>query len=319
MNKDFNKTAAEIRKKFHGCYLKIIDKVDPMEVEVVNPEMLDFLEKEYFSKGKTVSFVANHTNSHDIPLAAKALKKHFYVVIAKEGLKLVQKIGFFINGPIFISRSKKESRRKVQDKIILVQKNGYCTLTFSEASWNDKPEKLMNKLFNGAVNASKKTKLDIIPLILEYIDGKCYAKIGNPFIVDEKKDSREQSDDLRDAMVTIRISLLEEKTDFYPEYTILKKIEYIANHWDELPSSKMDQLLKLYEELKNLKVNLEKEFNRTIEKYWDECPGLDKKFENSCIYKDEDSPEEAFEHLNILINNPKAAFLFKPNIKGYKK
>lgn len=42
----FNKTCAKLRKKFHSTYLKIVNMVDPMEVEVVNPEMLDFLNKE---------------------------------------------------------------------------------------------------------------------------------------------------------------------------------------------------------------------------------------------------------------------------------
>lgn len=315
----FNKLGAKLRKKFHYNYLKIINKVDPMEVEVVNPEMLDFLKKEYFLQGKPVNFIANHTNSHDIPLAAKGIEEHFYVVIAKEGLTLVQKIGFFLSGPLFIKRDDKESRKNTQKKIILAHKNGYSTLTYSEASWNNKENKFMNKLFNGLVNASKEDGTDIIPLTFEYLNDKCYMKIGKPFIADKFEDSRKQSDELRDIMSTMRFEYLEENTNFYPEQTIVKEIGYLADHWDELPESKMKELLKLHDELKNLKSSLAKEFNDTIQKYWSECPGLDRKFEASCLYRDGDSPEEAFEHLNILENNPKAAFLFKPGIKGFRK
>lgn len=315
----FNKSAAKARKSFHNIYLKIMNKVEPIEVEVVNPEMLDFLEKNYFSKGKPINFVANHTNSHDIPLAAKGIKEHFYVVIAKEGLTLIQKIGFFLNGPLYIERKNKESRKNTQKGIILAHKNGYSTLTYSEASWNTKENKFMNRLFNGAVNASKEDDTDIIPLTFEYLDGKCYMKIGMPFIVDKFEDSRKQSDELRDIMTTMRFEYLEQNTDFYPEKTILKQIEYLADNWDELPDSKMQELLSLYEKLNNLKSNLAKEFNDTIKGYWDECPGLNRNFEASCIYKDGDSPEEVFEHLNILEANPKAAFLFKPGIKGFRE
>lgn len=315
----FNITAAKFREKFHNNYLKIINKVDPMDVEVVNPEMLDFLDEKYFSKGEPVNFVANHTNSHDIPLAGKALKEHFYVVIAKEGLTLVQKVGFFLNGPIWIWRKSKKSRQNAQEKIILAQENGYSTLTFFEASWNDKEEKYMNRPFNGPVNASKRTGTDIIPFILLYLDGKCYAKIGYPYVVDKDKSSREQSDDLRDIMATMMVEFLEEKTDFYPCQTLINKIGYIADNWDELDDSRMETLLKLYDELKNLRNDLKKKFHDETEKNWKECPGLDREFEASCIYKDEDSPDEAFAHLDRLKDNPKAAFLFKPGIKGYKK
>ena len=313
----FNKTVAKFRKEFHSNYLKLIDKVDPIKVEVVNPEMLDFLDKEYFSKGQPVNFIANHTNSHDIPVVGKAVKEHFYVVIAKEGLTLIQKIGFLLNGPIWIWRKKKESRQATQEKIILAQKNGYSTLTFFEAAWNVKENKLMNKPFNGAVNASKETNVHIVPLILIYLSGKCYVVIGKPYIVNKEKSSREQSDDLRDIMATMLHDFLEEKTDFYPAKTLKKKIEYIADNWEELPDSKMEDLLILYNQLKNLKDILRKQFKEEKEKAWEECPGLDRNFEASCIYKDGDSPDEAFAHLDRLKDNPKAKFLFKSGIKGY--
>lgn len=319
MKTRFNKTSAEFRKKFHNNYLKIIDKVDPIEVEVVNPEMVNFLDEKYFSKGKPVSYVCNHTNSHDVPSAGKALKNHFYLVCGKEGLTLVQRIGFFLNGPIWVARKRKKSRHKAQEKIILAQKGGYSTLTFFEASWNDTENKFMNKPFTGAVNASKETDANIIPLVLVYQDGKCYAKMGYPYVVDKDKSSREQSDDLRDIMSTMMVDLLKEKTDFYPSHTLALKVGYMADHWDELDDSKMKELLKTYDELKNLRNNIGKKFHDDVEKSWKECPGLDREFEASCIYKDEDSPDEVFAHLDKLKDNPKAAFLFKPGITGYRK
>lgn len=315
----FNKTAAKIREKFHDNYLKIIDKVDPIDVEVVNPEMLDFLDAEYFSKGKSINFVANHTNAHDVPSVGKGLKKHFYLVCAREGLTLVQKIGFFLNGPIWIWRKRKDSRQKAQKKIMLAQESGYSTLTFFEASWNDKENKYMNRPFNGPVVASKQTNAHIVPVVLIYENKKCYAKIGYPYVVDKNISSRQQSDDLRDIMSTMMVELLEEKTNFYPYKELIQMIGYTADNWDKLGDLKMKELLKLHNKLKTLKNELKEDFYNKVEKSWQECPGLDRDFEASCLYKDGDSPDEVFAHLDRIKDNPNAAFLFKPGITGYRK
>lgn len=318
-NIEFNKNVAVIRKKIHPLYLTLMKKVEPMKIEVINPEMVKRLENEYFLKNIPVSFCANHTNVHDIPLAARVVKQHFYVMIAKEGLTPIQKLAFLINGPIFIKRDNKESRKKAQRKFTLAQKNGFSTLIYPEAAWNVEPNKFMNKIYNGVIKASKETKTDIIPLAFEYEDDICYVKIGEPFIVCEDKDSRIQSDELRDIMCTLRYDILEEKTNFYPEKRILKEIESLADNWENLPITKMKRLLKLYEELKSLRQKLKEEFEQKVEENWKNCPGLDKNFEASCIYKDDSSPDEVFEHLNYLEKNPKAAFLFEPNITGYRK
>ena len=201
----------------------------------------------------------------------------------------------------------------------MAQKNKLCTLVFAEASWNVKEEKLMNKLYTGIIEASKVTCTDIVPLVFIYVGDKCYCKIGDPIKVDKNKDSRLQADELRDIMATMMLVLLEEKTNFYPERKILKEIELLADNWDKLPDSKMKRLINLKNELCNVKENAKKEFYDNVEKNWNECLGLDKEFEAKCIYRDEDSPVEVFEHLNNIKINDKTKFLFNPNIIGYTK
>ena len=315
----FNKFAGKARRAFHNSYLKLMNMVEPINPVVMNPEMLTYLEENYFSKGKSVNFIANHTNSHDIPVAAKAVKEHFYVFISKEGLTLIQKIAFFLNGPIWIKRNDSKSRAQSQMRLTEASKNGYSTLTYPEASWNTTPNKFMNKFFLGILRSSKESNTDIVPLVFEYIDDDCYVKIGKPYLVDKNKDLRLQADELRDMMTTTRVEILEEEIVFSPRKSILNQIEYMADNWDLYPDWKFDELMRLRKELINLKEKEQEEFNKTIEKNWQECPGLDRNFEASCVYKDEDSPDEVFAHLDTLKGNSKAKFLFKEGISGYKK
>lgn len=318
----YNEKAAFLRSKFHKNYLKLMNVVESIEPEVLNPEMLEYLEKNYFSKSKAVSFIANHTNSHDIPVAAKAVKEHFYVMIAKEGLNIIQKIGFILNGPIWVERkgkNSKESKKQAQLKLIEMQKHGYSTLVYPEASWNTKENKFMNKLYEGAVRASLETDVDIIPLVFEYHENKCYVKIGKPYKVNKNVDTRTQSDELRDIMTTLRVNILEEINLLEPMKEIYKKIEFIVDNWYELSDEKYHDIILLRNELQNCKSNIKKEFVEKIEKNWKDCPGLDREFEATCIYKDGDSPDEVFKHLEIIKNNPKAAFLFQDGLTGYKK
>ncbi len=319
MKSEINKTGAKVREKIHPLYLKLMKIVDDKEPIIVNPEKLTEIQEKYFDKNIPISFCANHTNSHDIPVAAKAVKKHFYVMIAKEGLTLIQKIGFFLNGAVFIKRDNKKSRKNSLLKLISAQKNKLSTLVYAEASWNNKEEKLMNKLYTGIIDASKETGTDIVPLIFIYVDDVCYCKIGDPIHVDINKSSREQADELRDIMATMMQELLEEKTNFYPERKILKEIELLADNWDNLPSSKMKRLMTLRNKLCNVKEDAKKEFFDNVEKNWKECPGLDREFESKCIYKDGDSPDEVFSHLDKIQKNEKTKFLFNPNVTGYRR
>lgn len=88
MKSEINKNGAKVRKKIHPLYLKLMNLVEDKTPILVNPEKLDEIKKNYFDKNIPVSFCANHTNSHDIPVAAKAVKEHFYVMIAKEGFNV---------------------------------------------------------------------------------------------------------------------------------------------------------------------------------------------------------------------------------------
>lgn len=314
-----DKKLIEIRKKIHPLYLKLMNAVEKKQIIVVNKEKMDNLKKLYFDKNIPISFCANHTNSHDIPLAAKAIEKHFYVMIAKEGLTIVQKLAFLLNGPVFIKRDDKQSRKQAKEKLIKLHKNGCSTLVYPEAAWNVVSNKYMNKLYNGIVDVSKETNLDIVPLIFEYKDNNCYVKIGDPFKIDKNIESRKQSDDLRDIMVKMRVELLEEMGCLNPSKDILKKIEFLADNWDDLKTGKIEELISLRNQLVNLKETEKINYENQIEKNWLECPGLNKDFEASCVYKDEDSPDKAFEHLKLLKNNPKARFLFAEGISGYKE
>ena len=314
MNKKYvDEKGAKIRKSIHPMYLKLMNKIEKIEPEIINPERLEEI-KGYIANGKRVSFCANHTNAHDIEVAAKALDVHFYVMVALEGLRLIEKIALYLNGAIFIKRDNKESRKNAQEKYVLAQKLNIPTLIYPEATWNTNSEKYINKLFNGAINASKESDSIIIPLIFEYMDdNKCYVYIGDDIIVDKNRDSRIQSDELRDIMTNMKFDLLSKKTDVSPQEEILKKIEFIADNWDNLPDNKIEELTRLRAELLNLKKKLKEDFDGKIDGYFSES-NLDRSFEKTCVYRDDACPEDVFSHLKLLEKNPKARFLFDSSL-----
>ena len=263
MNKKYvDEKGAKIRKSIHPMYLKLMNKIEKIEPEIINPERLEEI-KGYIANGKRVSFCANHTNAHDIEVAAKALDVHFYVMVALEGLSLIEKIALYLNG---------------------------------------------------AINASKESDSIIIPLIFEYMDdNKCYVYIGDDIIVDKNRDSRIQSDGLRDIMTNMKFDLLSKKTDMIPQEEILKKIEFIADNWDNLPDNKMEELTRLRAELLNLKKKSKEDFDGKIDGYFSES-NLDRSFEKTCVYRDNACPEDVFSHLKLLEKNLKARFSFDSSL-----
>ena len=309
------KKIKSFRKLIHPAYLSLMKKIENNDVIVVNPEILDYLDKEYFSKNIPVSFCANHTNSHDIPVAAIALQEHFYVMVALEGLTLEQKFALNLNGPIFLKRDSKKSRNKAFYKYVDLQKKGYNTLIYPEASWNITEEKLMNKFYTGVVDASKQTRVNIVPVVFEYIENKCYVMIGMPIDIDNNLDSRVIVDNIRDIMSTMRKDLLENNLEYFK---LIKRVEEIADK-KEHTKKDFDELYYIHSRLNELKVSAKDDFYKQIENNWNECPGLDKDFEDSCLYKDIDSPDEVFGPLLKMNKHKNNEFLFNPNLTGYTK
>ena len=55
-----------------------------------------------------VLYLVTHSNSHDAPVTSEALKDHFYVLVGKQPLELIDNIFFNANGRVEVDRDDKE-------------------------------------------------------------------------------------------------------------------------------------------------------------------------------------------------------------------
>ena len=73
---------------------------------------------------KPVIFAVNHTNSVDIPVAAKAISRSYQfrcdVLLGKQRLWLSDKLFFFLNGAIWVDRKSKKEMTAVKKHLLII-------------------------------------------------------------------------------------------------------------------------------------------------------------------------------------------------------
>lgn len=61
-------------------------------------------------------YLANHSSKWDFPIASGVIVNHIYVLIGKQPLNILDRIGFCINGAIWVDRKKRDSRKNAMKK-----------------------------------------------------------------------------------------------------------------------------------------------------------------------------------------------------------
>jgi len=223
---------------------------------------------------RPVIFAVNHSNAHDFPTVAQAIKKHFYI-LADFTMKKDMAVNILnvLNGCIYVDRKDKQSRIQSKDNMIDLLSKGKNILIFPEGTWNFEPDKLLLPFNWGIIDISLETNTPIVPITLGYSDKHCIANIGKPFYPDKTSHKSEEILVLRDIMGT----LLWESIESFPKY---KCIDY------------------------------ESEYKCFIEKALSTYKKLDYEYETSVIRKEYDTADEVFAHLNKLTPSSKTAFLY---------
>lgn len=232
-----------------------------------------------------IIFAVNHTRFQDTPIVCKAirdeLKRRGYVFSGKQKLGFLDNIFFHFYGSLFLDRGSKEDMAMAQKAMEDYLRKDQIMIIFPEGTWNMSDELLMLPMKWGIIKSAYRTNAQIIPTILNYSDDEmlCHISFGEPILIKENANPKEEIDKLRDVMATIKFDYIEKKG--------------IYNR-------------------KNIDVEKEKEKIFDVVK---EYPNYDYNYEQSFVYKPYDSSEEVFSHIKKLKPNKNNAFLFNKNNK----
>ena len=244
----------KFRKMMHPFILKKMPERRNFKLEIIN-------EHPYISQNGI--YVMNHSSKHDAPIACEAIKKHFYVLVGKQRLELIDKAFFWLNGIVYIDRKDKQSKKRGFRKMLEILKAGDNILTYPEGTWNMTPSKPLIPLSWGIIELAQKAEVPIIPLVAEYHPDSCYVKFGEQIYVDAEMSKKEGIEQVEDALATLKWDI-----------------------WELFPVAKRTEQMK-------------EEFESMIQKRIDDYPKLNLEYEKSVIRKREDAPENVL----ILRNN----------------
>ncbi len=227
-----NKVGILVRRPLHPIILKQMPKRRNFDLKVLNkkPEVVG-----------PALYIVTHSTCHDAPITCEVLKDHFYLLAGKQKLEPLDRVFFQLNGRHFVDRSDSKSQQKTAEKIVRTINNGTNYVIYSEQTWCTKPSTPINHLRRGWVDIAKKAHCPVIPLALEYYeytDNICYAKFGEPFIVEENEDKIAVNNRLEDTLTRL-------KFDIWNQFPIQEREKIDSNSWDEIIQKRQQEYPKL--------------------------------------------------------------------------
>lgn len=271
-----NSLSTNFRKKIYNIVRKMMSTTKNFEIEILNEEKLK-------TDGTTI-YAVNHSNFHDVPTMTELSDEHFFLLAGVQNLRLVDKIGFFLLGSIYVDRKNKTSKNSVKDTMIDLANKGNHLLIFPEGTWNVTANKLVLPLNWGIIDIARVTGAKIKPINLEYFDGKCVVNVGDDIVVSKDDDKKEKIDELEEIMATLKWDTLEGRGIFtrtsitekdFASYTTDRFEEYKSLNPEEEKSvirkvyDTEEDVFKFFEdiELNGDNAFLAKSQSRYLEKY----------------------------------------------------
>lgn len=199
MNKKWDLLNA-VRKWIHPLLLIGVEGRIDRPIELLNsmPEV----------RGNKI-FAINHSCVLDAPVSSKIIGEHFYFLVGKQSLELIDRIFFFLNGVVYVDRKNKISKKKSSRKMYKLLQGGKSLAIYVEGTWNLTPSKPMIPLNWGIIDLAKQSGVPIIPLVLEYNSDCYYAKYGEPIYIDQETDKQSGIEQLEEAMSTLKWDIWE--------------------------------------------------------------------------------------------------------------
>ena len=223
--------------------------------------------EENFPTDGVIIFPQNHCNSYDSIVTDYALRGTYYTCLASdEPRKTKEGTGFKAKGVVWLNREDNESKMKASEAEIALMKKG-CDFSYCpEGLWGVIPDNSSHKLLlhisygvaRAAIEVSKKTKVYIVPLIVNYnykgdtgIIKDVDINFGKSIEVDKNMSVEELTEIIEDAMWTGRWKQLEQNAQnskesvhyecLYGSDRVFKRDDQSKEKWDALVSNLLDQ------------------------------------------------------------------------------
>lgn len=154
-------------------------------------------------------------------------------------------------GLILVSKNKENSANRTSAKLDMmsVLLNGHSVYICPETAWNLSPNKIHLPINYGFIDVAQKTKVPIIPMVIEYTYDatstkekiqKVHIRYGKAVMVNEKDEISEKLEEYKKIISTIRWELIEEKGLF--QRSDISNEEYINFMEGNLKNLKMGQI-----------------------------------------------------------------------------
>lgn len=217
-----------IRKKIHPLLLRAMPGRRDFPIEILNdmPEV----------QGNKL-FAINHSCALDAPITSEVIEEHFYLLVGRQSLEILDRIFFFLNGVVYVDRKDKADKRKAFGKMLKILQEGKNLVIYPEGTWNLTPSKPMLPLNWGLIDLAKETGVPIIPLVLEYHTDCCYAKYGVPIYIKNGMNKQVGIEQLEEAMATL-------KWDIWEMFSVQKRTDEMKNKFEEMIQKRVSEYLK---------------------------------------------------------------------------
>lgn len=229
-----------LKRTLHPLFLKQMPERRNFDLKFINEKPI--------TEGP-VLYLMTHSNSHDGPVVMEALREHFYIMVGKQPLELIDDVFFHANGKIEVDRDDKESGIRAIEKSVELLKNGVDVVMCPEATWCIEPSKPINHCHWGWFEIARKSNATVVPIAIEYYeytDNCCYINFGAPFKLKESDNKKDKTLELEEMLATL-------KFEIWNQFPQMKSSEVDRGLWDEI-------IQKRYEEYKKLDPEKEKSY-----------------------------------------------------------
>lgn len=219
---------------------------------------------------RPIIFACNHTNSHDVPIAFKAIGKHTILFAGKQPLEIMDEFFFNMNGTVYVDRKDKNDMRLSKKALVETLKNNNV-LVFPSGTWNTTDSKLIPDMKWGIIEVARDANALIVPMALFYDYDKqtCKYNFGKAIDVNGMT-NKEGIDTLQNAIGTMMWDFVE----------------------DRMREDNKDFILRSEIDVKKEKAHIENCFR--------EYPKLDRGYEESIVFHSTPTPEEVYAPIKKL-------------------
>lgn len=181
--------------------MSILELVYPLRLlilkglHIVQGYEIIYLNKECHISTNAI-YAFNHSCFLDIPIACEVIRRHCYILMGVQNLRIADKLFFAMNGVIWVDRHNAKSRNEAAGKMCDLLEARKNVIYFPEGTWNLHPAKPMLPMYWGGIDIARKTKRPIVPVCMEYYGKRVYVKFEHPITVQSEHDKQKKFEEL---------------------------------------------------------------------------------------------------------------------------